>query len=107
MATLHNSFPALLERLLALSRLPHAVPLALVLDLAAVPIPDAVLGAERSGHLLLVTLLESCPFRFNSNAGLQFKFGLNEFKLDTFYLNVVGFMAIILTNFSQLKTCRH
>ena len=47
-----NSVPALLERLLALPRLPHPVPLALVLDLAVVPLPDAVVGAERPRHLL-------------------------------------------------------
>ena len=49
---LYNFIPAILEGLLALPRLTHAVPLALVLDLAAAALPDAVLGAECSRHLL-------------------------------------------------------
>ena len=50
MVIFDNCVPAVLERLLALPGLPHPLPLALVLDLAAVALPDTVIGAESPRH---------------------------------------------------------
>ena len=52
MVIFDNCVPAVLERLLALPGLPHPLPFALVLDLAAVALPDTVIGAESPRHLL-------------------------------------------------------